>query len=442
MKMRIVACLFVVTLLTGSLPASAQQPSAGRPYQGLFAGGVDNAEQVLAATGTLGGGYSNNVFADPLVVGVGQTPTLVAGPSASEYGSATAGLSYTFDRSRLSVGASASSDTRYFPNLDDRWITGYSGHAGVTVRILSNLSVTQNVSYQPWYAFSPFPQVTEARLGHAPIGGAALAASRDGYLHSSSAVGFTQALGRRSSLALSYAYVVSNFDGPSDDLRTQSGSGVYRYAFMRDLGVRVGYSYSEGRYGAADDDTRRINSQIIDAGLDFNRALSLTRRTTLSFATGTAAMNDQIRTHYRFTGHATLNHQIGRTWGANFGYERNLSFVEAFHEPLFYDAVSAGVSGLITRRLEFRASAGASFGELGLAQSNDYDSVYAGSSLTQALSRYLALGVDYNVQWYRFGSGQELPLGLSQNMSWQSVRGYVSVWAPLVQSRRRSNATR
>ena len=441
MKMRIVACLFVVTLLAGSLPASAQQPSAGRPYQGLFAGGVNDAEQLLAATGTLGGGYSNNVFADPLVVGVGQTPTLVADPSASEYGSATAGLSYMFNRSRLSVGASASSDTRYFPNLDDRLITGYSGQAGVTVRILSNLSVTQNVSYQPWYAFSPFPQVTEARLGHAPIGGAALAASRDGYLHSSSAVGFTQALGRRSSLALSYAYVVSNFDGPSDDLRTQSGSGVYRYAFMRDLGVRVGYTFSEGRYGTSDD-TRRINSHVIDAGLDFNRALSLTRRTTLSFATGTAAMNDQIRTHYRFTGHATLNHQIGRTWGANVSYDRNLSFVEAFHEPLFYDAVSAGVTGLITRRLEFRASAGASFGELGLAQSNNYDSVYAGSSLTQALSRYVALGFDYDVQWYRFGSDQVLPPGLSQNMNWQSVRGYVRVWAPLVQSGRRSNATR
>src|SRR5688572_18825985 len=180
MKMRIVACLFVVTLLAGSLPASAQQTSAGRPYQGLFAGGVNDAEQLLAATGTLGGGYSNNVFADPLVVGLGQTPALVAGPSASEYGSATAGLSYMFNRSRLSIGASASSDTRYFPNLDDRLITGYSGQAGVTIRILSNLSVTQTVSYQPWYAFSPYPQLREPVLGQAAPFGNALAASRDG----------------------------------------------------------------------------------------------------------------------------------------------------------------------------------------------------------------------------------------------------------------------
>src|SRR5688500_18893727 len=211
MKMRIVACLFVVTLLAGSLPASAQQPSAGRPYQGLFAGGVLAAEEMLAATGTLGGGYSNNVFADPLVVGVGQTPALVAGPSASEHGSATAGLSYMFNRSRLSLGASASSDMRHFPNLDHRLITGCSGQAGVTVGILSNLCVTQNVSYQPCSASPPFPLPTEARPGPAPTGGAALAASRDSKRHSSSAVGFTQAPRRRSSLALRYAYVVSNF---------------------------------------------------------------------------------------------------------------------------------------------------------------------------------------------------------------------------------------
>src|SRR5687767_6688104 len=177
MKMRIVACLFVVTLLAGSLPASAQQPSAGRPYQGLFGGGVNDREQVLAATGTLGGGYSNNVFADPLVVGVGQTPPLVAGPSASEYGSATAELSYMFNRSRLSVGLSASSDTRYYPNLDDRLITGYSGQAGATFRILSNLSVTQTLSYQPWYAFSPYPHLREPLLGQSSLFGSALAAS-------------------------------------------------------------------------------------------------------------------------------------------------------------------------------------------------------------------------------------------------------------------------
>ena len=66
-----------------------------------------------------------------------------------------------------------------------------------------------------------------------------------------------------------------------------AGAGL-NFGLTRDLSLNVGYEYGEGRYGNGG---RVSRTHKADIGLGFARALSLTRRTTLSCrrSTGSAA---------------------------------------------------------------------------------------------------------------------------------------------------------
>ena len=87
---------------------------------------------------------------------------------------------------------------------------------------------------------------------------------------------------------------------------------------------------TEGLYGP--DEATRLHS--FDVGIDFHKALSLSRRTTLSFGTGTTAFADVNGTHIYATGNATLTRELGRTWFATAAYNRDVSFLSTFREPV------------------------------------------------------------------------------------------------------------
>jgi hypothetical protein len=181
----------------------------------------------------------------------------------------------------------------------------------------------------------------------------------------------------------------------------------------------------------------------LDVGVDYSRALSFSRRTTVSFATGTTAITDGQSTHYQAIGNAQLNHEIGRTWRATISYDRAFQFVDTLLEPVFYDAASAGVGGLVNRRVRVQLNARASLGRIGVGSyrvNNDFDTYQGIATVAIALSRYIDFGVDYSIYRYRFDSGAVLPIGIPRNIERQSVAAHIDVWAPLYS--RRNNASR
>ena len=68
------------------------------------------------------------------------------------------------------------------------------------------------------------------------------------------------------------------------------------------MDARAGYTYGEGDYG--DGGTREHHA--IDAGVNYNRALSISRQTTLSFGTGTSALRTLGNLRFTITGNARL----------------------------------------------------------------------------------------------------------------------------------------
>jgi hypothetical protein len=95
-----------------------------------------------------------------------------------------------------------------------------------------------------------------------------------------------------------------------------------------------------------------------------------------------------------------------------------------------YDALSAGVEGLITQRLQFSAGARASLGRRGDIAGSDYDTYSASAGLNWAINRYMSAGATYFYYQYDLGTNP-LPPNLLPRLERQGVRAQVTFWAPL-----------
>lgn len=456
---RVYPPLVCLLMVIGVATSEAQPPRPERPYRGLFGGGVGETEQLLTANVSFGAGYDDNVFADQgtgsgMGAGGGVVPGDPRSAKSGVYTHLAGGLNYSVNRTRVSFNAAASATTRRYSNVSgpsveglDDFIGAYSGSVGAAWRpsARSSLTASQTVSVQPYITLGLFPPVFELAAGQQEDLTLDLDTVRQEHLAYDSNVGFTTSVGRRGSFSLGYSHRETAFDEDFLDLSYDTGNVRYSHGLAKGLGVRIGYGYSVWRHpGDADaaDARDRTQGHTIDAGVDFNRALSFSRRTTFSFATGTSAIVDRDRTYYRITGNARLNHEIGRSWNAGVAYDRGLEFVEAFRQPLFTDTVNGYFGGFINRRLQLRTGAGWSRGALGLGASSDFDTYFANAGLTFGLTRLLGLGLDSFYYRYRFTGDAELPLGLSPQLDRTGVRAYVTLWAPLVHRARRADASR
>jgi hypothetical protein len=338
----------------------------------------------------------------------------------------------------VGIGAAAGTTTRYYPGLARRFIRRDYANLGTSAVLGAGFSAQAGVSYQPYSLRSLTPWLTEPQLTDPTVVDEDFPASLEHYVGYSAGVGFTRRLTRRTTFSSTYDYggrerlgEIGRFD------RHTAGASLSR-ELGRDFSLQLGYRYSEARYAAGD---RRVN-HLMDVGVNYNRALSFSRRTTLSFSTGTSASRT-ARTdalQYRATGSARLNHEIGRTWNAMVAYDRGLRFVETWPEPLFTDSASAGVSGSLNRRTQVQFVARGVRGDrhLGSLGAGDrIESFVATAGLTVAATRHINTGLTYTYYTHQFGSGVSLPPGFARDFDRRSVRAFVSLWAPLFQRARR-----
>ena len=422
------------------------QPRIERPYRGLFASGVGDTSQSLVGNATLGGGYDDNIlFEAGSIGGGGGANPLIA--KSGTIGSADGSLTYTLTKSRVSLGSSFASMFRYFPGTRDPSLVAHSADVGATISIgrRTSLTAAQYVRYQPYMFTSlfnpfqgpslvPFEQLT---LGQPDPIRIDQATSREEYLSSSSLLTLEHGFSPRLTFATGYSLFRSDTAYLGGKFTTHRANAGFRYALSKGLGVRGGYIYQEGRYPLSDQTAR---SQTLDAGLDFNKALSFSRRTTLSFATGTSALTWGGSTSFQFTGFARLNHEMGRTWNAYAGYSRSLQFVDLFLAPVLSNTIDAGFGGLINRRVEVQSGVFASIGDVGFENGSgvtSYDTLMAGGNISYALTSHMRLGAYYAFYRYRFDELAFLPVGVPRNVDRQSVRVQMSLWAPLMQRARR-----
>jgi hypothetical protein len=327
----------------------------------------------------------------------------------------------------------------------------------------SRFSIGQFENYQPLYFWSwltlptgptdPIPvfdpgtmtisdAVQAASLGSLqPVGADAVAASNaEYYLSSDTDVGYTQGLTQRLTFSAGYAY--HRADSPSGvrDYRLQSGSGVLSYALAKGLALRLGYAYTDAKYPTSNAvGSTEFRGSNINAGVDYSKPLSISRRTMLSFSTGTTAVSDGIQTHYDLIGNVNLTHEMGRSWKAGVGYNRGVSFIETFQAPVLADSATASIGGLLQRNIQFEVVAGGSRGDVGYVSANGYTSYYATTGLRFAFTRSLGLTVFYGVFRYSFENGVVLPPFTPRHSNRQTISFSMDFWKPLIQRNRSSS---
>ena len=228
-----------------------------------------------------------------------------------------------------------------------------------------------------------------------------------------------------------------------DNLITHRAAVGWKLRLGRYASLVVGTASRFGRTSGAAPPTR---TQDIDLGIDYNRPLSFSRNTTLTFTTGMAVITRkgtssdalELGRRFRVIGTVTATRTFGRHWQARLGYDRNLQFVDAFPDPFYANGVIGQVIGQIGRRTSLRLQADYANGKAVEAEAVTLDKSFRGgraqARLNYAVSRLWQLYAEYHYTENHLSAGalQSLPPGLVPRKFGRGVRVGLALWAPRV----------
>ena len=417
--------------LSACVPAAAQYRPE-RPYRGIFASGIDSVGQSITTQATLSGGYDDDVRA-----GFSGSNALRSRHSGS-IAQASGSVNYLVSLPRVSVTAGAGSTLRYYPALTDDMYDAHNARVGGVVTILQQpaLIAHGSISYVPYTFYSAFPE-SDVLVEPATPPEADFIPVATQYVSYRAGVTLSQKISRRATFSSNYLYYAAN--RLERDFWSQGGGADLGYSLTRNLTLRLGYYYTEGHY---DDTLHRSHRPVLT--IDFARALSLTRNTKVGFSAGTVTtvVQGEVQTRLRTVGDARITHEIARSWTLTGVYSRGVYYVETLPEPVFADSLRASLVGLLTRRVQFRALASASFGDSGFSTARPYN-IYQGSvGLSSAITRFMSVGVNYAAFVYDFDNDIPLDSGVPHHVDRRSIMGYITLWAPLLNRTRSADATR
>lgn len=441
----LIAALAAFVLIAAS-PTSAQTVRSPRPYRGLFNGdaaATPGTGQQFGISGMLVTGYDDDLRADarggnqPVASAKGQT-------SSGSVTTATGMGTYSLNNGGLSVSASGGGVARYYPSLPDEFVPYFmgSGTVAYSTKLWKNstLGLAGTALYRPYLFDAVDLFIADGVSSGGPISDGELPYIADSYLVHSERVTLSQRLGPHTTVHGLYTYRGARNKGNDEGrFARQSYGGQLTHTLTQGLSLHAGYM----RRDMQNEGAEIVPLHIIDVGASYNRALSFSRQTTLSFGTGTAAIrrNDALR--FRVIGNVQLTHEIGRTWSAWAAYHRSVLESEVWLEPAEADGVAVGVGGLITRRLQFNFSGRGVLGKTGTQQdAPGFDGVRTTANLGYALNTSINLNAVYAYYHHTFDDATQLAIDLPPTTSRQSVRVGVTFWLPVFQSSRRADASR
>ncbi len=211
--------------------------------------------------------------------------------------------------------------------------------------------------------------------------------------------------------------------------------GTWRWPFRRDLGVHA--SYGQDHVDLRAPDRLDYDSALIDVGVDFNRAFSVARRTTLGFNTSTALVKQNgSEGEFRINGGVSLAKSFRRTWHASVQLTRATSFIPGFTEPLYSDTFTAGLGGMFSRRIDFSVMVSAARGESVFSDVSGFATYTGTSQLSFALGRHVSAYGSYFTYWYEVPA-DAFTFSVPGQMARQVVSAGLRFYLPVYNKERR-----
>ena len=208
--------------------------------------------------------------------------------------------------------------------------------------------------------------------------------------------------------------------------------------------ARFGYGYGRSRHHLPSGQVATFPSSNIIATVDYNRDLTphMSRRTTLSLRAGTnvvgreplEAVSDRSGRLAFVTANAGLAHELGRTWSAQIGYNRDLRFLDGFAEPIMTEGVSGQIGGAVTQRLGFNAFSQYGKGT-GVSRVNapTFTTIQSSAQLQFAIGRNASMFTQvYQTVYESSEFGLSFPLLVPRSLRRYGVRFGVSLWTSVL----------
>jgi hypothetical protein len=243
--------------------------------------------------------------------------------------------------------------------------------------------------------------------------------------------GFVSQYSKRSSLTFTARQQETRFaDTERNTFSVLGMEARWRRQMSRSFAVHASYGRERYRHSRLADDL--FLYELVDIGVDFNRQLSVSRRTTLGFSTETAALKRPLTgRRYRLNGHALLTTHFGKTWRASAGVGRHTEFLPGFFEPLFTDAVTGMVGGMLSKRAEWMTTISAGKGTFGFDNEGRYATGHTLSRVNLALTRRLGVFAEYSI-YYNNLPPTPSAFVMPDQFSRQSFAVGFNTWIPIL----------
>jgi hypothetical protein len=434
----------VCLAVTATTAPASGQTAAPRPVTAIYGGSSyePGPKHLFDATLGIGAAYENNETAEFEQAFL--SPFERTGP----YTSASGSLAYNWRGEKAQFGANGGAEGRIYQQSGE--VLSVNRYAGVG--LVANFArrtqivLNQTVSYSPAYFSGMFPVLSDQRPGAINALGPNHAVSTLNALTYDTSGDISHGLTPRTTVSFSSSVRRTDFPEGSgyEDLLAYSIGGRADRHLSENTTVRFGYYYRKGQYAFVADAPVNAAVHDLDVGIIYDRALSLTRRTHLDFSVGSSLINQPVgagtapdpvddRLQYEFTGSVGLNHEFRQTWLARLAYDRGAGLVEGFPEPVFSNGVSASLDGFMNPRAELSLRAAYTNGDVGsLATGNGLKAYSASAQLQYGINRFMATSGEYFYYWYEIGPNVALPAGVTPFRERFGVRGWLTVWLPLV----------
>jgi hypothetical protein len=397
-------------------------------------------QQELALVANLLVGYDDNVTAG---VGGGAivAPTAMASGGT---GFLDGTLNYSVGNTRHALRLDSTGSLSAYPGYLDDPAPGAAVNVSATTTLGhdTRLRFAQRVGYEP--LFNVYSQGASSAPLPPEISGATPATGlfeRRSWSTSTSA-GIEQRWGRRDWTSLSYAYRRQEYtdDGYGDN-QAHEVQADHRHGISRTARALVLYRYRNLEYGDADTLVRPSLEHRLEAGPEFQRALSRRSQLRLSFTAGAArleSVTSTTREPYQAwvpTGNAKLSLGLSSDWNIEGGYGRDITTFQGVTDEVYAaDTAFLGVGGPFGSRTILRV--GTSYGnwktpvESGVAETMD---VYGASlQLRVALTDSLGATAAYYYYYHRYSDPGSLPEGFPAQYDRHAIRVGLTLWVPFV----------
>jgi len=245
-------------------------------------------------------------------------------------------------------------------------------------------------------------------------------------------LGFTSQYAKHSSLMASVTARRTEFTQNPGNTFTATGARVmWRRSLRRDLTFHAGYGRESVRQPFGDVDHRFV-SERTDIGVDYSKAISVARRTMLSFGTETSlARESRSARVFRLNGHIDFTKRFQRTWQFRAGAERATEYLPGFRAPVFSERGRLSLAGFVAKRLVLNMNADGGQGQVGFNDSRKFISYTGDAKLTFAMTRHFGVFTQY--VYYHFGRPPDSAafFGLPQ-VARQAFSVGVQTWVPLI----------